>query len=265
MNYPQEHTDQMGRTIRLERRPLRIISLVPSQTELLFDLGLDEQVIAITKFCIHPAEKFKSTRKIGGTKKLDLALIRELQPDLIIGNKEENEESQILELMRSFPVWMSDIHNLEEALDMIRKLGALIAEPGPAERMATRIAENFAGLSAEPPAGKPSTVAYFIWKDPYMVAGKNTFIDAMLGCCGLINVFAESRYPQVSPEQLCEANPAHIFLSSEPYPFNEKHMAFFRDLCPEASVKIVDGELFSWYGSRLQHSPAYFKGIMQKK
>lgn len=255
----------MGRTIRLERRPLRIISLVPSQTELLFDLGLDERVIAITKFCIHPAAKFKSTRKIGGTKKLDLALIRELQPDLIIGNKEENEESQIRELMESFPVWMSDIHNLGEALDMISRLGALVAETEEAERIAARIAESFAGLSAELPAGKPSTVAYFIWKDPYMAAGKNTFIDAMLGCCGLTNVFAESRYPQISPEQLRKANPAYIFLSSEPYPFSEKHMDFFRELCPQASVKIVDGELFSWYGSRLQHSPAYFKEIMQKK
>src|SRR5476651_171659 len=118
--------DQLHRPINLPAPPKRIISVVPSQTELLFYLGLDEEVIGITKFCIHPADKFKQTTKVGGTKDLNINLIKSLQPDLIIANKEENERSQIEELMTICPVWISDISNRDEALDMITQVGQLV-------------------------------------------------------------------------------------------------------------------------------------------
>lgn len=110
----RQFTDQMGRVVSINYPPRRILSLVPSQTELLFDLGLDREIVGITKFCIHPEDKFRTTAKVGGTKKLNLKKIRELKPDLIIGNKEENERDQIEELIGEFPVWMSDINVLKD-------------------------------------------------------------------------------------------------------------------------------------------------------
>src|ERR1700741_1030662 len=119
-------TDQMNREIELKGSPKRIISLVPSQTELLWHLGLREELVGITKFCVHPEEMFHTKPRVGGTKKFDLKKIAELKPDLIIGNKEENEQVQIEELMKQYPVWMSDITNLDQALDMISRVGALV-------------------------------------------------------------------------------------------------------------------------------------------
>src|SRR4051812_11307667 len=119
-------TDQMGNAVELEGPPSRIVSLVPSQTELLFYLGLDKEVAGITKFCIHPAEMFHSKPRVGGTKKYDFEKIRQLAPDLIIGNKEENEQKQVEELQKLYPVWMSDIRNLADALQMIRSVGELV-------------------------------------------------------------------------------------------------------------------------------------------
>lgn len=252
------YTDQMNRSVEIPSTPKRIISLVPSQTELLFDLGLDDAIIGVTKFCIHPADKVRSKTKIGGTKQLNIRLIKELQPDLVIGNKEENERSQIEELMRHFPVWMSDIGGLDDALDMIKGVGDITGKSDEANTLAYRIAQQFNNITIQQSKLK---AAYFIWRKPYMVAGNGTFIDDMLHKCGLTNAFNIERYPEVTAEQLIQSRPDIIFLSSEPYPFREKHIAEFKTLCPDANVKVVDGEMFSWYGSRLLHAPAYFEEL----
>lgn len=252
--------DQLHRTIQVPERPQRIISLVPSQTELLHDLGLGDRVVGITKFCIHPESWFKTKHRVGGTKKVDLAKVRALQPDLIIGNKEENERNDIATLSNEFPVWMSDIRDLDGALDMIRRVGTLTATADKAGALAAQIAQAFAAL---PPREEPRTVAYFIWREPYMVAGHGTFINDMLKRMGLVNVFDEgdARYPSITAQELAEADPEVIFLSSEPYPFKEKHIQELNMICPGTPVHIVDGELFSWYGSRLRHTPAYVNGL----
>ncbi len=252
-------TDQLQNAIFLPEKPKRIISLVPSQTELFFDLGLENEVVGITKFCIHPEEKVKTKVKIGGTKNFNFERIDQLQPDLIIGNKEENYQEGIEKLAAKYPVWMSDIFTLEDALDMIRRVGELTGRPQKAAEIANKIEQEFTALE------QPQTLisaAYFIWKDPYMVAGQNTFIDAMLPRCGFRNVFATTeRYSEVSQEMLRHANPEVILLSSEPYPFKEKHLRVFQEICPAATIKIVDGEMFSWYGSRLLKTPAYFRKL----
>jgi ABC-type Fe3+-hydroxamate transport system substrate-binding protein len=250
--------DQMSRSLSLENRPQRIVSLVPSQTELLFDLGLDQEVIGITKFCIHPEHWQQSKTKIGGTKQLHLDKIIALRPDLIIGNKEENDRQQIAQLQNLFPVWMSDIRNLEDALNMIHCIGQLTGKESAALCLNTSIQARFKSLEPIPYKG---TAAYLIWKKPYMTAGRNTFIDSMLTFCGLKNVILAERYPEISLKMLEDLNPEFILLSSEPYPFREKHIAEFRQACPEAQIQIVDGELFSWYGSRLQHAPSYYKSL----
>ncbi|MBS1528652.1 MAG: ABC transporter substrate-binding protein [Bacteroidetes bacterium] len=252
------YTDQMNRVVDLPLAPSRIITLVPSQTELLFDLGLDKEIIGVTKFCIHPEDKVKQKVKVGGTKQVDISVVKKLKPDLIIGNKEENERDQAEELMEHFPVWMSDINDLDSALEMIRKVGHITGKADKACTLAKNIEQQFSNLTIQP-FGK--TAAYFIWRKPYMIAGKGTFINEMVKRCGLVNAFDIERYPEVISEQLIAAKPDVILLSSEPYPFKEKHIAEFKALCPNATVKVVDGEMFSWYGSRLLKAPAYFQSL----
>ena len=257
-------TDQLNREIILESFPKRIISLVPSQTELLADLGLEKEVIAITKFCIHPDEWFRSKERIGGTKMLHIDEIKSLKADLIIGNKEENERSQIEELMQTENVWMSDIKTLEDACEMIRRVGELTGKKEKASAFAIEIEKRFSSFLGQIKNSPKKRVAYFIWKNPWMVAGRETFIDHMLGICGLENVFVknESRYPEVTLSELTAENPEIIFLSSEPYPFKEKHISMLQETCPDAKIQLVDGELFSWYGTRLLQSPGYFSTLL---
>jgi len=239
----------------------RIVSLVPSQTELLFDLGLGARVVGVTKFCIHPREARQQATVVGGTKNFDFEKIAALQPDLILGNKEENYREGIEQLAEHYPVWLSDISTLDEALHMIRQVGVLTAAQAKAEALATEITDSFANLA---PTTLPISVAYFIWRKPYMVAASGTFINDMLGRAGFRNAFAaQGRYPEITREQLVAAAPQVIFLSSEPYPFKEKHLAEFAEICPRAAIRIVDGELFSWYGSRLRYSAAYFQELLR--
>ncbi len=254
-------TDQMGHAVNIPLAPQRIISLVPSQTELLFDLGLGDNIVGVTKFCIHPAEKVKSKTVIGGTKNFHFDTINALQPDLIIGNKEENYQEGILQLKGKYPVWLSDVTKLPEALAMIEQIGQITLTSILAERIIQQIASSLQKVNGY--LNIPT--AYFIWRNPYLSVGQDTFIHHMMEICGMQNVFAyQQRYPEISEEQLRTVQPKLILLSSEPYPFREKHRKEFQRLCPGALIKLVDGELFSWYGSRLRHSAVYFNEIMKE-
>ncbi|HEY1024141.1 MAG TPA: helical backbone metal receptor [Sphingobacteriaceae bacterium] len=250
----------MGRDVEISYPPQRIISLVPSQTELLVELGLSKRLAGITKFCIHPAEKLNTVVKVGGTKQLKIDKIRDLRPDLIIGNKEENDKSQIDALIQEFPVWMSDIETLNDSFHMMRSIGDLTGKAKEAEHLVDVIRERFTALEHRF-ISEPVRIAYFIWKDPYMVAGQCTFINEMLEIAGWVNVFNKARYPVVTADEIREAKPDVLFLSSEPYPFKEKHIAEFMQICPAAMIITVDGELFSWYGSRLKHTPGYLRTL----
>ncbi len=255
-------TDQIQREVEISFPPKRIISIVPSQTELLFSLDLDIEIIGITKFCVHPAEKFKMVTKVGGTKKLNLDKIRELKPDLIIANKEENNQEEIEILMKEFPVWMSDIYTLNDALKMILQVGAISDKVNESENLVSKIKRKFENINLS--GNSFQKVAYFIWKDPYMIAGKHTFIDDIIKICGFSNAFDLERYPEISLEVLKETNPDLIFLSSEPYPFKERHVEEFQKICPQSKVVIVDGEMFSWYGSRLLKAAAYLQVLVNE-
>lgn len=250
--------DQMGREIQINYPPKRIISIVPSQTELLFELGLDVEVIGITKFCIHPITKFAERTKVGGTKKLNIERIRQLQPDLIIGNKEENTQSEIELLAQEFPVWMSDIRNLEEAINAISQIGDLVNRHPEAAYLNHLINAGFTDLQALALSKNINqSVAYLIWKDPYMCAGKQTFIHDILTKIGLRNVIQQNRYPETTLTHLQTQNPQLVFLSSEPYPFKQKHIDEIQSALPNAKVMLIDGEMFSWYGSRLVKAVNY--------
>ncbi len=255
-------TDQLGRNVSINFPPKRIISLVPSQTEFLYDLGLDEEIVGQTLFCIHPESKHKTKTIIGGTKNLKLDVIAQLKPDLIIGNKEENEQKQMEYLMHHYPVWMSDIYTLEDAYEMMKNLGEVVNKPEAANQIVNQIRLSFSDLQLfDNPNNK---VAYFIWRNPYMVAANHTFINHLLQKLNFDNVFANhlDRYPQVTNEDLVAANPDFIFLSSEPYPFKVKHIAELQQILPKAKILLVDGEMFSWYGSRLLHSCSYFRQLL---
>lgn len=259
-----QFVDQLGRNVEVNSYPSRIISLVPSQTELLHDLGLNEEVAGITKFCIHPKEWFRSKARIGGTKQLNTDKIIALQPDLIIANKEENVQQQIEVLAQRFPVWVSDVNNLEDALVMINEVGKMVHRKGASQQIIETIKSNFHNLEHHTPNSKPRA-CYLIWKEPYMSAGGDTFISNMLQLAGFENIFQnEKRYPEVTIEALQKRNCEILLLSSEPFPFQQKHIDELQPLLPETKMMLVDGEYFSWYGSRLQSAPKYFHQLQQQ-
>lgn len=252
-------TDQLNRTVHLPGIPQRIVSLVPSQTELLAALGLNDAVVGITKFCVHPDTWFRSKTRIGGTKKVHMDRVHALQPDLIIANKEENVQEQVEELARHYPVWVSDVNNLDDALAMIRAIGELTQTNDKAGAIAQTIGADFSQLAGLSPGLR---TAYLIWKDPYMTVGHDTFIHHLLGRCGLQNVFGnQTRYPAIGIEALQAAGCQLLLLSSEPYPFKQQHIDELQGYLPHTRIMLVDGEMFSWYGSRLLEAPAYFNTL----
>ena len=253
------HKDQLNRKVAFNFPPKRIISTVPSQTELLFDLGLNEEIIGITKFCIYPKEWFRSKTRIGGTKKLNLEIIESLQPDLIIANKEENAKEQIEYLAAKFPVWISDITTFDSAIEMIQQVGNLVNKSDEAKTLVQQILLK---KQCYVRPIQPQKVAYFIWRKPYMVAANDTYINEMLELYGATNVFKHlSRYPEIQLSDLEAMNTDAVFLSSEPYPFKDKHLEEFKVICPNSSIVLVDGELFSWYGSRMIKTFSYFEQL----
>jgi len=259
MPFSHLYTDQIGRKVSVPNNPQRIVSLVPSQTELLFDLGLDDEIVGLTKFCTHPRDRVKSKTNIGGTKKFRFEKIDQLKPDLILGNKEENYREGIERLKQHYPVWVSDVKNFEGALSMIANIGRIVGRLQNALEMIKSIQNDFESLSTPE---SPKRVLYFIWQNPNMVVGGDTFIDDLLGKAGYINLTKYlTRYPELSDEEVRELNPDLIFLSSEPYPFQDKHLVEFQQKFPSAQIQLVDGEMFSWYGSRLKLVPAYFRGL----
>ena len=248
-------SDQLGRRVEAPKFPKRIISLVPSQTELLFDLGVNDRLIGVTKFCIHPPDWLKSKTIIGGTKNFKFDIIEQLQPDLIIGNKEENYLEGISELEKKYPVWMSDIYTINDALDMFTSVGSIINAEHKAALFRAELENDL--TSMEPPL--KGNALYLIWKSPFMAAGGNTFINEMMKLAGFENVLkSDSRYPEISIDWIKTLHPDYILLSSEPYPFKQKHIEELEALIPNVKVKLVDGEIFSWYGSRMLKARDYF-------
>ena len=248
----------------LENFPKRIVSLVPSQTELLYWLGLEQETIGITKFCVHPKSWFHEKTKVGGTKTVKRNIIHRLQPDLIIANKEENLAEQVEDLAKEYPVWLTDVKTLEDALKMIGDIGTLTNKNKEALKLIVDIKNSFktlnAGISSKGPGLR---TAYLIWREPYLTTGGDTFISDMLSNCGLDNIFAGStRYPEVTITQLQDARCQLLFLSSEPFPFTQKHLEELQIHLPLTRIILVDGEMFSWYGSRLLIAADYFRNLI---
>lgn len=240
---------------------MRIVSLVPSLTELLFHLGLGDQVVGITHFCIHPKKKARRITRIGGTKTIKIDKIIDLTPDLVIANKEENSKNDIELLSQKCNVWVTEIINLNDVYAVILELGNRTKTAKKAQGLVANIKLGFNSLHNLLPEIK---VLYFIWNAPIMVTGHETFINSILQELNWINILPHEaiRYPVLSPEKVLELAPEYILLSSEPYPFKENHLVQYKNQFPNSKVILVDGEMFSWYGSRLLLAPSYFKALI---
>jgi ABC-type Fe3+-hydroxamate transport system substrate-binding protein len=260
-------TDQLGIQHTFDTQLVRIVSLVPSQTELLYDLGLEDNIVGITKFCVHPVH-FKATKTIvGGTKNVKFDKIKSLQPDIIICNKEENTKEIVEELSAICPVWVTDIYTIEDNLQMISDFGQLFNKRTEAQKWIDKINfayQNFKQFIQDKPTKK---AAYFIWANPYMVAGNQTFINELLQLNRFENIYKEKegRYPEIELKKIrLEGDPDYVFLSSEPFPFKDEHAFEIGRFTHHAKTVFVDGEMFSWYGSRLLKAFAYFKVLHNK-
>jgi ABC-type Fe3+-hydroxamate transport system substrate-binding protein len=256
------YIDQLDREITLLKFPKRIVSLVPSQTELLVSLGLSDKIVGVTKFCVHPETIRNQKAIVGGTKKINYEKIKKLNPDIILCNKEENTKEIVKHLQEEYPVHVSDVFSISGALEMIKQYGNIFDKKAEATLLISRIQsekESFEDYVSMIPQKR---VAYFIWKTPWMVIGKNTFVDHLLKVNGFINVFGgKDRYPEVSKEELSAIQDLDlVMLSSEPYPFSEKHINEMKNIT-NAKIILVNGEYFSWYGSRLADAFSYFKTL----
>lgn len=233
----------------------RIVSLVPSQTELLSDLGLESEVIGITKFCIHP-ENWKFTKTIvGGTKNVRIDVVDSLRPDLIIANKEENTKEDVEALMKKYRVHVTDVSRVEDAYSMMSDVAKLTGTD--ASKIISEVRDSFSSL----PSFKIQRALYLIWKKPWMAAGKDTFISDVMRFAGFQNAVSGNRYPELSKEEINRLDPEVILLSSEPYPFKEQHVDEVKKMLPSAQVMLVDGEMFSWYGSRMREMATYYREL----
>lgn len=239
---------------------MKVVSLVPSITEALFDLGLTEnEIVGRTKFCIHPKEKVKNVEIIGGTKNLNLEKIKSLQPDIILANKEENVKEQVEDLMKYFKVVITNVENIEDNYYLLKTLGNLFNKEEKAQQYNLKIYDVLQNSKIN----SPVKAAYLIWKNPYMTVGSDTFIDKVLQEIGFENLFKDQkRYPEIQAEDLAGADV--IMLSSEPFPFKEKHILELKEIYPDKKIMIVDGEAFSWYGTHIAKCEDYFKELVSE-
>jgi ABC-type Fe3+-hydroxamate transport system substrate-binding protein len=256
-------TDARNETVRLDRPPRRIVSLVPSQTELLAHLGLDETVAGITRFCVRPDHWRAEKAIVGGTKEVDIDRVRALDPDLILANLEENTQDDVAALDEVAPVFVTQVKTVTEALDMIRTVGHLTDASGHTSTLAGKVISRFSQL----PDFSTLRTAYLIWREPYMTVGGDTFIHDVMSWGGFDNAFGDqTRYPEVTLDTLAEMNLDLLLCSSEPFPFHQKEefTQELRDALPHTSVEVVDGQPFSWYGPRLLDTPTYLKELRER-
>jgi iron complex transport system substrate-binding protein len=255
-------TDARGREVCLSAPPRRIVSLVPSTTETLFALGLGERVVGVTRFCVHPAALLKDRVKVGGTKDLELARLEALDPDLVVGNVEENTPAMFEEIEARWPLYAAMPRTVDEALADLEGMGGLLGAGEAAASHRARIEAARARLR-EAAAGRRWGFTYLIWRRPWMAASGDTFISAMLSEAGGVNAFADHprRYFELSPEEMRGL----ALLSSEPFPFADKHRRELAEAgIPLERSALIDGEYCSWHGVRMAAAFDYLRGLLER-
>lgn len=248
---------------------MRIVSLCPSLTELVFDLGHGDELVGRTKFCIHPADRVGAVEKVGGTKNPKLERIIELAPNLVLLNEEENRREDA-EALRAAGVQchVSFPHTALETADMVRSIADAIDAKADGERIARDIETRHNRVVKSAADRAPVSYAYMIWREPWMTLNADTFVSALLGDAGGRNAFASAvdRYPAISPADLTSQSPDVVLLSTEPFPFQPKHAEELARLTgiDRERFEIVDGELLSWHGSRTPAGIDYAEQVVER-
>lgn len=254
-------TDHLGREVAFTYPPKRIISICPGITDTLFSLNLEDEIVGRTRYCIYPTDKVEGVKAVGGTKEIKMEVVHQLKPDLIIAEKEENTKEIVEEISQHYPVFVAEVLSIESAYNMIHDIGEVTDRKKEASTLVKKIESKFQSL----PIKHGRRVGYVIWKKPYMVVGKSTYINSILESMGFINPFTEfvGRYPAITIEDFQCANLDYIFLATEPFPFKEKHFEEFQQFLPTVKPMIIDGEMF-WYGPRMIHAAEYFTKILKE-
>ncbi len=254
--------------MRPESPARRIVSLVPSLTEALFALGLGPRVVGVTDWCVHPARGVAVLPKVGGTKNPDLARVRELRPDLVIANREENRPRDVERLEAAgIPVWVTYPRTVREAVALLRELADLGAPAAVAEPLLDSVESSLERAIAA--TRRRTRVFCPIWKRPWMAVGADTYAHDLLTLCGGENVFAhraERRYPIVEEAEIVEAQPEVILLPDEPYAFGRRDVdelaALDLPAARQGRIHRLDGTLVSWYGPRIGRALEHVRGLL---
>ena len=262
-------TDALGDELRLGGPAKRIVSLVPSISESLIELGAGGTLVGITNYCVHPAAAVASIAKVGGTKGFAFDKIAALTPDLIIANKEENRKHHIDKLRESYPVFVTYPRTVGEAIDMVGDLGTLTGTVERAQAFAAAYQEI---ISRGPPGqhAAPLRTACLIWRDPWMAAGPGTYMSDLLETVGFQIVFTDDdgRYPETTLEAIIERTPQVIILPDEPYEFAEKDQKDVERVLVEkghrARVVLMDGSYLTWFGTRTLPGLRYLHGLRRE-
>lgn len=225
---------------------MRIISLVPSLSETLVDLGLRSSLVGCTQFCVEPKDLHRTAQVIGGTKDFSLEKIRALNPTHILANQEENPKELVLELQKEFPLLLTFPKSPFDVPSMLIDIGQFLslsfAEPAAD-------LENVMRQEPKPQVGE--TFLYFIWREPYMVVGRDTYISRFLETFGYRNAYeGDQRYPALSEAEIALLRPQTVLFSTEPYPFRKRDAKRLREAWPDCpEIFKIDGRLMSWYGT----------------
>ncbi len=247
----------LGKPIRFKEG--KIVSLVPSLTELLYYLGLGEFVVGVTRYCIHPPEALFKSTVLAGTKNFSVKELLATGAHWVLTNREENPKDRVEKIIDHLPVVLTEINKPDDLIPLLHWLSKQYPQCKP---IAQTLEQSIIGLPNELGGLGNGRVLYLIWNKPIMAVGGDTFISTMLNMAGYKNATGHlKRYPAIEPQQLISFKPDFLFLSSEPYPFKDEHIAYFKSLLPETQVLLVDGEPFSWYGNRVLNLPAYLKTL----
>ncbi|MBI9038391.1 MAG: ABC transporter substrate-binding protein [Bacteroidales bacterium] len=252
--------DGLGRTICLDKIPKRIVSLCPSITETLCELGLADKIIACTDYCVHPIDVVKNFNKIGGPKNFSEEKILNLKPDIIFAVKEENETCKINRISKKVPTYVFDINSIQEGIEMIKTLGNIFEIQNISDCFIEKMQEGYKNLTK---VNSNIKCLYLVWKQPYIAVGGDSFIDSVLYQINIKNCLRNSKkkYPKIKLK-LLENQFDLLILPSEPYSFSENDIDGFEKIFPEKEIIKVDGEMFSWYGTHQLKAISYLQKLV---
>jgi ABC-type Fe3+-hydroxamate transport system substrate-binding protein len=262
--------DATGASFTLAAPPRRIVSLIPSITETLFALGAGSAVAGCTVYCSEPADGVATKTRVGGEKNPKLDVIRELGADLVIANVEENVREHVLTLRGwGIPVYVTYPHTVTDGIRLVRDLGAVVGLPDEGREMEATLLAAFDDVRRRLAGRAARRVFYPIWRMPWMTINRDTYAHDMLAVCGGENVFAasDSRYPEVTLDEISRAAPDVILLPDEPYRFRQVHIGDFdtyREIpaVRERRIHLIDGKLATWYGPRIAHALRVLPGLI---